>query len=127
MTYKSQLITASILCLLAVALGAFGAHGLKEVLNHNGYMDTFKTGIQYHIFHSIGIFIVGILNQMNLLKRSTPIFILFLTGIILFSGSLYLLAILKLTFLGIITPFGGVAFILGWSILAFDIWKVKKV
>ena len=70
---------------------------------------------------------MGILNRLKLIKRAGLVFYLFLVGIILFSGSLYFLAIFDLTYLGVITPIGGVLFILGWSILAFDLWKVEQL
>ncbi|MFZ1525244.1 MAG: DUF423 domain-containing protein [Saprospiraceae bacterium] len=107
---------------LAVVLGAFAAHGLKQHLNDN-QIDTFKTGSLYHYVHALAMFVIAIDNKESpLLQRC---FYLFLTGIILFSGSLYRLSTKHLyggdswNFVGPLTPIGGVFFMLGWLNLVF--------
>jgi uncharacterized membrane protein YgdD (TMEM256/DUF423 family) len=105
---------------LAVILGAFGAHGLESILESNGRTETFETAVKYHFYHSLAILAVGIwqrLEQKNsFLQRAG---ILFAIGILIFSGSLYILSLTGITWLGAITPIGGVFFIIGWVFLIF--------
>jgi uncharacterized membrane protein YgdD (TMEM256/DUF423 family) len=119
---KPILMTASILLALAVALGAFGAHGLKSQLSTN-MLQTFKTGVDYHFYHGLGLLLIGILAvsyPSELVKWSA---ILLTAGIVLFSGSLYALAISGIKWLGAITPLGGISFIAGWVLLFLAVWK----
>jgi uncharacterized membrane protein YgdD (TMEM256/DUF423 family) len=119
---KTILMTVSVLLALAVALGAFGAHGLKSQLSSD-MMQTYKTGVEYHFYHALGLLLIGILAvsyPSELMKWSA---ILILTGIILFSGSLYALAISGIKWLGAITPLGGLSFIAGWILLFLAVWK----
>jgi uncharacterized membrane protein YgdD (TMEM256/DUF423 family) len=119
---KPILMTASILLALAVAIGAFGAHGLKTHLS-NEMLQTYKTGVEYHFYHALGLLLIGVLSvsyPSSLLNWSA---ILLTVGIILFSGSLYVLAITGIKWLGAITPFGGLSFIAGWVLLFVSIWK----
>lgn len=119
---KKTLIIAAISGMLAVMLGAFGAHGLKKIISPE-MLEVYKTGVQYQFYHTIALLAVGILmsfNQSKALKWSAN---LFMTGIILFSGSLYVLAISEITVLGAITPLGGIAFIGGWVLLAIHAIK----
>jgi len=113
---------ASVMLALAVAIGAFGAHGLKAHLTPE-MLQTYKTGVEYHFYHALGLLLVGVLSvsmPSNLLNWST--FLLAL-GIILFSGSLYVLAISGIKWLGAITPLGGLSFIAGWIFLFLAVWK----
>ncbi|WP_421869649.1 DUF423 domain-containing protein [Marinoscillum sp.] len=114
---KRHLIIGSILGALAVGLGAFGAHGLEDTLEANGRVDTFETAVQYHMFHTLAILMVGILMQQKTHQLLKLVSFLFLMGILIFSGSLYVLSITNLTVLGSITPLGGVSFIGGWILL----------
>ncbi|MFZ1705622.1 MAG: DUF423 domain-containing protein [Saprospiraceae bacterium] len=114
---------AAIFGILAVLLGAFGAHGLSMLLEEK-QMETFKTGVLYHFIHTLVILVVGLLNQSK--NRNTKFaVILFSLGIICFSGSLYLLSCRNIlgiegwTFLGPMTPIGGLLFVLGWASLFF--------
>lgn len=119
---KTILMTASILLALAVALGAFGAHGLKSQLSTD-MLQTFKTGVEYHFYHALGLLLIGILAvsyPSELVKWAA---ILLTAGIILFSGSLYVLAISGIKWLGAITPLGGISFIAGWLLLFLSVWK----
>lgn len=102
---------------LAVAMGAFGAHGLKTSLTP-AMLEVYQTGAQYHIFHALGLLVVGIIARSD--RRPTILASgwLLLAGIVLFSGSLYVLAITDARWLGIVTPFGGTAFIIAWLLLA---------
>jgi uncharacterized membrane protein YgdD (TMEM256/DUF423 family) len=122
---KAILMTASILLALAVSIGAFGAHGLKAHLSTDMLL-TYKTGVEYHFYHALGLLLIGILSLMypsNLLNWSA---ILLAVGIVLFSGSLYIMAITGIKWLGAITPFGGLSFIAGWVLLIVAIWKNMK-
>ena len=116
---KSILLIASINGFLVVALGAFGAHGLESVLSAQS-LETWATAVQYHMFHTLALMLSGSLigkRESSLLKNSA---IAFVAGIILFSGSLYLLALSGISWLGMITPLGGVAFLAGWACLAWQ-------
>jgi uncharacterized membrane protein YgdD (TMEM256/DUF423 family) len=105
--------------LLGVGIGAFGAHGLKEKLQELGTTAIFHTGTEYHMYHALALIAVGLLGNAG---RSGPALSVaggaFLVGILLFSGSLYALAMTGYTKLGMITPLGGLAFLAGWVALA---------
>ena len=108
-------------CMLAVVIGAFGAHGLENVIGKK--MDTFKTGVQYHMFHGLALIVTGILSKVFEIDVSIAGY-LFIMGIILFSGSLYLISIYdKYSFLGMITPIGGLSFIIAWILLFLKLNK----
>lgn len=106
--------------MLSVVIGAFGAHGLKEVLIQNNTTEIFQTAVKYQIFHSLALIIVGLFIHLNLVDSKFPIY-LFLGGIFIFSGSLYILAITNIKWLGAIPPIGGLLFILGWAFLFFSL------
>ena len=110
---------------ISVALGAFGAHALKERLDPH-MLDVFKTGVQYQFYHTFAIIAVAILlkyfSDNSLLNYAGY---LFLIGIILFSGSLYAMALTDVTKLGIVTPFGGLCFLAGWALLFLSVMKMK--
>jgi uncharacterized membrane protein YgdD (TMEM256/DUF423 family) len=119
---KFWLIAAAISGFLSVALGALGAHSLKNILNEYG-KSVYEKAVLYQMFHTIALFVVGILQH---LVKDTSFSIAgwgFLVGILLFSGSLYLLAATGAKWLGAITPFGGVAFLFGWFWLVVTIIK----
>lgn len=109
--------------LLAVGLGAFGAHGLKTRVTSD-MLAVYHTGVQYHITHALGLALVGV--TIHLLS-STPLLRvsgwLMLLGILLFSGSLYLLALTGTRAFGIVTPFGGLAFLAAWLLLALGVLR----
>jgi uncharacterized membrane protein YgdD (TMEM256/DUF423 family) len=121
--HKPFLITACILAALAVILGAFGAHGLKQIVPPET-VTTFETGVRYHFYHAFALLATGMLYEKAGKRWIKFAGLSFIAGIILFSGSLYLLTILKatdtvgLSRIGIITPFGGLFFIAGWIALA---------
>ena len=116
------ILSGAISCALCVIIGAFGAHGLKDILNEYS-QDIYEKGNLYHFFHSIALIINGILakNFVNLNFDFSGY--LFLLGIILFSFSLYALAITDIKILGAITPIGGVCFIIAWIYIAFQIYS----
>jgi uncharacterized membrane protein YgdD (TMEM256/DUF423 family) len=122
-TAKLFLLLGSANAMLAVILGAFGAHALKSRLDES-LLKVYHTGIEYHFYHSLGLILIGII-AMNMpvnlwLKNSGW---MMLSGIILFSGSLYFLSILNIRWLGMITPIGGLLFILAWLSLCIAIIK----
>ncbi len=121
---KFWLISSAIFGFLSVALGAFGAHSLKNVLGEYA-KSVYEKAVLYQMFHTVAIFAVGV---MQYFSKQTSFSIAgwgFFIGIILFSGSLYLLATTGLKGLGAITPFGGVAFLFGWFWLAVSIIKAR--
>ena len=124
MTGKNILTIAGISGALAVGLGAFGAHGLEPILIQNGRLDTFETAVSYHFYHTLGLLGLGILAMIkpDWKGLSLAAWGMFL-GILIFSGSLYILSLTGITWLGAITPIGGVGFILGWLALAFAVLK----
>jgi len=129
--HKGFLIIASVLAALSVALGAFGAHALKKLVPPET-VGSFETGVRYQFYHTFALFIVAILFRSFPGKWMTAAGWLFVAGIILFSGSLYLLTMLKATNavglkgIGIITPFGGLFFIAGWICMLIGILSVDN-
>ena len=113
---KPILMTAAVFLTLALAIGAFGAHGLKFQLPEE-MMQIYKTGVEYHFYHALGLLLIGVIAisfPSKLLKWSA---IFLFAGIVLFSGSLYVLAITGVKWLGAVTPLGGLGFIAGWVLL----------
>jgi uncharacterized membrane protein YgdD (TMEM256/DUF423 family) len=113
------IIAGAINAAIAVAIGSFGAHSLKEKL-YEHYLSICETAVQYQMFHAIGLLAVGILMSSSLFGASPQLTwagYLLLAGIIIFSGSLYVLSLSGIGILGAITPIGGVAFIGGWIML----------
>lgn len=119
MNSRQIIITGLVLCILYVVIGAFGAHGLSSMIGDMG--DTFNTGSEYHAFHAMGLIALGILGKIYDVDLKWAAYLLIL-GILLFSGSLYLMSVCKMK-LGIITPIGGVGFIAGWVIAVFRLLK----
>lgn len=120
---KLFLFTGSLNALLVIVLGAFGAHALKARLTPD-MLATYQTGIQYHFYHAVGLMMIGLIAlhvpASGYLKWSGW---LMLAGILLFSGSLYLLSVSGIRWLGAITPIGGTAFIIAWALLAIGVLK----
>ena len=113
----------SILGMLVVILGAFGAHALKEQLTEYG-QSIYDKAVFYQMFHAIGIFIVTFIGDYYSSINISIIIWAFVLGIVLFSGSLYILAITKIRWLGMVTPIGGTFFIIGWGVLIFKLLKI---
>jgi uncharacterized membrane protein YgdD (TMEM256/DUF423 family) len=109
MTNSTALRIASSLGCLAVVLGAFGAHGLKDLLTRNGTALIWEKAVFYHFIHAVMLFILA---QRHTIARGP--WLSFLVGIVLFSGSLYVLALTNVKLLGAVTPLGGISFIIGW-------------
>ena len=117
-------MTGAILLALAVAMGAFGAHELRERVD-TYRMSVYEKAAVYHFLHALGILIVSVLPRTGALRQGAAgtVCAVLLAGIVFFSGSMYLLAITGNRWLGAITPIGGVAFIAGWLLLA---WQLRK-
>ena len=111
--------------LLSVALGAFGAHGLRASLTDD-LLATFETGARYQMYHALALLTVGWIS-----RTARGLWLLwagwsFVAGIVLFSGSLYLLALTGTRWLGAVTPVGGLAFMMGWAAFAIGLWKEQR-
>lgn len=121
--HKTFIVAGAINGLLAVALGAFAAHALKTRLPES-MLTVFQTSVHYHATHALALLFTGIIAQ-NLPDSKTLLRAgwAFQAGIVLFCGSLYLLALTGLSWLGAVTPFGGSAFLLGWGLLAWATWR----
>lgn len=119
---KNFLKTGAVFMALAVAFGAFGAHVVEGFLTP-GRFDVYQTAVEYHFYHAIGLLIVGAVSFHINNKWMKWSGYSLMAGILLFSGSLYLLTLLDTGWLGIITPIGGVAFILGWFFLLIGLMK----
>lgn len=125
MSPRIFLALGAINAFLCVALGAFGAHGLKQRLSAD-MLAVYQTGVQYHFYHALGLIAVGLV----LLHFPASRFVAFsgwlmLTGIVLFSVSLYVLSLTGIRGLGVITPFGGVAFLSAWALLGYGAWVAR--
>jgi uncharacterized membrane protein YgdD (TMEM256/DUF423 family) len=119
---KFFLLSGAVFAFLGVALGAFGAHGLKNVLNDYG-QEIWQKAFLYQMFHAFALIIVGILqNTIKNISWELSGYS-FLAGIIFFSGSLYILALTQIKGLGAITPIGGVAFLVGWGAMIYQVSK----
>jgi len=110
---------------IAVAAGAFAAHGLRDILSAE-YLTTFRTAADYQMMHGIGLILIGLMNKQNTNRCNIAAAVFMLVGITLFSGSLYLLTLTGTRWLGIITPFGGICFLIAWLILGFNYLLSKE-
>ncbi|MFT7031935.1 MAG: uncharacterized membrane protein YgdD (TMEM256/DUF423 family) [Cyclobacteriaceae bacterium] len=120
---KKILLSGSIFGLLTVVIGAFGAHALEEILLQNGRVDTFETAVKYQGLHALALVLLGIVSEKlnsSLIRYAA---ISMVIGILIFSGSLYILSITNIGFLGAITPIGGLGLIAGWILLIIGIYK----
>lgn len=111
---RPALVLGALFALLAVMAGAFGAHGLRGVIDERG-LEVFQTAVTYQIYHSLALILVAILPVAGLSRRLLGIAAgFFVAGILLFSGSLYLLVLTDLRWMGPVTPVGGIGFMVGW-------------
>jgi len=124
---------AALLAAAAVALGAYSAHGLEGRLDSLGYQadlaerfEWFETGVRYHMYHALGLLVVGLLasreNSSAALRLAA---VAFVAGILLFSGSLYVMTLAPANWrwLGAVVPLGGISLIFGWCVVAYAVWK----
>lgn len=117
--FKLWAAIGSVVMALTVAAGAFGAHGLRDRISEY-HLTVFEKGVHYAFVHGTGILLAALLGTVGLLseERTRTVCLVFLCGVILFSGSLWLLALTGMRWLGAVTPLGGTAFIAGWVLLA---------
>jgi uncharacterized membrane protein YgdD (TMEM256/DUF423 family) len=120
---RTWILAAAVIGALGVGLGAFGAHGLADVLAATGRADTFETASRYQMYHALALLAVGWLADTYPGRLIQWAGRLFIAGVILFSGSLYLLAIFDLRFMGAVAPFGGAALIAGWVCMGGAVWR----
>jgi uncharacterized membrane protein YgdD (TMEM256/DUF423 family) len=125
--YRTTIITGSAFMALAVAFGAFGAHVVQDILPPERF-EVYQTAVQYHVYHAIGLLILGAVSmRMEESKWLRWSGYCLISGIVIFSGSLYILTLTDTSWLGAVTPLGGVAFILGWIFFAMGIsTEVRK-
>jgi len=125
MNQRQTLTTAAILGMLGVLVGAFGAHALKPTLMASGRLETYELAVRYQFYHAFALLCTGILMHQFLSKRLQYAAILFVLGVIFFSGSLYVLCFTGIGVLGAITPIGGTLLIAAWIFLALGVVQKK--
>lgn len=122
---KKALFFGSIFLVFAVCIGAFGAHGLKDLVIGK-YSETYKTGVTYHFYHSFGLMLLGLI-KLNLkeinIDRALWSFVI---GILLFSFNCYFYAITQIKTFAMVVPLGGILFIIGWLSLSYEIYRKQK-
>lgn len=123
MTQRTTLLTAATIGMLAVILGASGAHNLKPLLVQLGKFEVFELATRYQFYHALALLGVGILQSSYPSQTLRYASVCFLVGVLLFSGSLYFLCFIKLGGLGIVTPIGGLFLIGGWALLFLGVYK----
>ena len=123
MQKQTSLLLGAITGGLAVAIGAFGAHALKPFLVESGREATFELAVRYQFYHALALLAGGIIMGESRIKALQYSCLFFFIGIVLFSGSLYVLCFTGYKTLGAVTPFGGVFFILGWVLLGIGVYK----
>lgn len=121
MDQRKTLLTAVIFGGLAVAIGAFGAHALKPLLEANARTETFELAVRYQFYHSFAMLFAGVLMQHFPSRQIGRAALCFAVGIVIFSGSLYTLSLSGMRILGAVTPIGGILFIAGWLLLFIGI------
>ncbi len=114
---------ASLMMFLGITLGAFGSHALRDKISPYA-LEVFKTGVLYQLIHALGLFVVAWLTTQSADPKLHFAGLAFITGIFLFSGSLYLLAITETKYFGIITPLGGLCFLAGWFLIMHSQIKI---
>ncbi len=120
---KTFLLLGAINSFICIALGAFGAHGLKQIMTSD-MLETYLTGVQYHFYHALGLLFVGLIlfhfPKSRMIQASGWLMLL---GILLFSVTIYVYSLTGIRSMTMITPFGGLSFITAWAILAVALWK----
>lgn len=122
---RTFIVAAAGLAFLGVALGAFGAHGLTATLTANQTSDTYHTATEYQMVHALALLGVAWVSTLYPGKWLRWAGYLFIAGVVLFSGSLYILAVFNLRIMGAVAPLGGIAFLAGWACLGWAAWRVK--
>jgi len=125
MNQKQTLLCGSLLGLVGVALGAFGAHALKGTLIHNGRVGTCELAVRYQFYHALALLLIGLLMEKLRVQDFKWASLFIFVGVVIFSGSLYLFALTNTTTFAMITPLGGVLMLLGWGWLSYSIASKK--
>ncbi len=125
---RTILVSAAMMGFLAVALGAFGAHGLEKLVDQDA-ISTFETGVRYQMYHALFLFVLGMVPDLSL-KSQRIIYRLVIVGVVFFSFSIYLLALNSVTafdfkVIGIITPIGGTLLLIAWAYMGYQLYKSK--
>ena len=123
---KIFLIAGAVVSGLSIATGAIGAHALKDILEQNNRTETFELATRYAFYHGLALIVLGVLNYIFEGRLFRWAGILFIGGIICFSGSLYMLSLTEMKWVVYLTPLGGLMMILGWLILILQLVKVNK-
>ncbi len=119
---KIWLIVGACLAALSVLIGAFGAHGLKSKISIHD-LATFEIGVRYQMYHALAILLLGVISNYFPDSLISPVAYFMVIGVIIFSGSLYLLVLTDIKWFGAITPLGGICLIIGWILLAVNIYR----
>lgn len=122
MSERQLTLLAALNMMVAVGAGAFGAHGLKRMLSPD-LLVIWQTGVTYHLVHALGLFIVALMMGRFTSSLLATAGLLMFAGILLFCGSLYVLALTGMRPLGMVTPLGGVAFLLAWAMIAWSAYR----
>lgn len=125
---RTILVSAAMMGFLAVALGAFGAHGLEKLVDQDA-ISTFETGVRYQMYHALFLFVLGMVPDLSL-KSQRIIYRLVIVGVVFFSFSIYILALNSVTafdfkVIGIITPIGGTLLLIAWAYMGYQLYKSK--
>lgn len=124
MSGRVFILIGSLAASISVLAGAFGAHGLADVLGDRS--GVYETAVRYHMYHALAIILVGLLYRRYGGKTLWTAGWMFLAGVVVFSGSLYALSITGLTRWGVVTPFGGVLFLIAWVLLGIGTWRAPR-
>jgi len=124
MTDRQLTILAALNLMVAVGAGAFGAHGLKRTLTPE-LLSVWQTGVLYHLIHALGLFVVALLGARYGSSLLSAAGVVMFVGIVLFCGSLYVLSLTGTHWLGAVTPFGGVAFLASWGMVALAAYRAQ--
>lgn len=125
-TQRKIILIGSLSGGLAVALGAFGAHAFKDLLVQNNRVDTYELAVRYHFFHALALLLIALLMDKVEPKMASRSAISILIGTLLFSGSLYVMALVNTTSVALITPVGGLFLLVGWGLLFYSAWSGKR-
>jgi uncharacterized membrane protein YgdD (TMEM256/DUF423 family) len=120
---RHWIVIGAVLAGLGVALGAFGSHALRAALTENGRLETYQTAVQYHLIHALALIAVGLLSAHISSPQIGWAGGLITLGVLIFSGSLYILSIFNIRIMGAVTPIGGVALLLGWASFAWAAYR----
>lgn len=120
---RTLILIGALLGMTGVALGAFGAHSLEATLTANGRLDTFETASDYHLIHALAILAAAWMTRLTGSSLARWAGILLTAGTLIFSGSLYVLSIFDIGFMGAIAPVGGTLLVAGWACMALDAWR----